>query len=61
MLSWLLWLIGLALAVVIGLTVFNIYPIPAVTNQITSVLGSDGLTKALFVSLALLAVSKITS
>ncbi len=60
MLSWLLWFIGVLIAVAVGLSVFNIYEVPFVIEQIRA-LGSDALTKALFIALALVAVSKLAS
>ncbi len=60
MLSWLLWVIGILIAVAVGLSVFHVYEVPFVIDQIRG-LGNDALTKALFVSLALVAVSKLAS
>ncbi len=60
MLSWLLWVIGILIAVAVGLSVFHVYDVPFVIDQIRS-LGNDALTKALFISLALVAVSKLAS
>jgi hypothetical protein len=60
MLSWLLWFIGILIAVAVGLSVFHIYEIPFVIDQIRS-LGTDALTKALFIALALVAISKLAS
>ncbi len=60
MLSWLLWFVGIVIAVAVGLSVFHIYEVPFVIDQIRS-LGNDALTKALFISLALLAISKLAS
>ena len=60
MLSWLLWFVGIVIAVAVGLSVFHIYEVPFVIDQLRS-LGNDALTKALFISLALLAVSKLAS
>ena len=60
MLSWLLWFVGIMIAVAVGLSVFHIYEIPFVIDQIRS-LGTDALTKALFISLALVAISKLAS
>ena len=60
MLSWLLWFIGILIAVAVGLSVFHVYDVPFVIDQIRS-LGNDALTKALFISLALVAVSKLAS
>ncbi len=60
MLSWLLWFVGILIAIAVGLSVFHIYEVPFVIDQIRS-LGNDALTKALFISLALVAVSKLAS
>ncbi len=60
MLSWLLWFVGIVIAVAVGLSVFHIYEVPFVIDQLRS-LGNDALTKALFISLALLAISKLAS
>ena len=60
MLSWLLWFVGVVIAVAVGLSVFHIYEVPFVIDQLRS-LGNDALTKALFISLALLAISKLAS
>ncbi len=60
MLSWLLWFVGVLIAVAVGLSVFHIYEVPFVIDQMRS-LGNDALTKALFISLALVAVSKLAS
>jgi hypothetical protein len=60
MLSWLLWFAGILIAVAVGLSVFHIYEVPFVIDQLRS-LGNDALTKALFISLALVAVSKLAS
>ena len=45
MLSWLLWFVGILIAVAVGLSVFHIYEVPFVIDQIRS-LGTDALTKA---------------
>ncbi len=60
MLSWLLWFIGVLIAVAVGLSVFHVYEVPFVIEQIRA-LGTDALTKALFIALALVAVSKLAS
>ncbi len=60
MLSWLLWFVGILIAVAVGLSVFNIYEVPFVIEQIRA-LGTDALTKALFIALALVAISKLAS
>jgi len=54
-LSYLLWLIGIIIAVIIGLATFNIYTVPVVFDA----LNQFGTTKALFVAIALIAVSKL--
>jgi hypothetical protein len=56
-LGYLLWLIGVVIAVIVGLSVFHIYDVPVVMDQIRSI--TDGTTKALFVALALVTVSKL--
>ncbi len=56
-LSYLLWLIGVVIAVIVGLSVFHIYEVPFVMDQLRSI--TDGTTKALFVALALVALSKL--
>lgn len=60
MLSWLLWFLGVVLAVIVGLSVFGVYETPVVIEQIRA-LGTDALTKALFISIGLIAVSKLAS
>jgi len=60
MLSWLLWFIGILIAVAVGLSVFHVYDVPFVIDQIRA-LGTDALTKALFIALALVALSKLAS
>ena len=60
MLSWLLWFIGILIAVAVGLSVFHVYDVPFVIDQIRA-LGADALTKALFIALALVALSKLAS
>ena len=60
MLSWLLWFIGILIAVAVGLSVFHVYDVPFVIDQIRT-LGTDALTKALFIALALVALSKLAS
>jgi hypothetical protein len=56
-LGYLLWLIGVVIAVIVGLSVFHVYDVPVVMDQIRSI--TDGTTKALFVALALVTVSKL--
>ena len=59
--SWLLWFLGILLAVAIGASVFFGYDVPVVIEQIRALLGADALTKALFIALALVALSKLAS
>ncbi len=54
--DWLLWLAGVAIAVVVGLAAFNVYDLHIVTDQLRQF--TDGMTKALFVAFGLVAVSK---
>ncbi len=54
--GYLLWLIGVAIAVIVGLSVFNIYETPVLMAAIKNL--ADGTTKALFLALALVTVSK---
>jgi hypothetical protein len=54
--DWLLWLVGVVIAVIIGLAAFNIYDLHIVTDQLRQF--SDGMTKALFVAFGLVAISK---
>ena len=60
MLSWLLWFIGILIAVAVGASVFFHQDVPFVIDQIRA-LGNDALTKALFIALALVALSKLAS
>ncbi|MFY9643363.1 MAG: hypothetical protein WCD20_19635 [Rhodomicrobium sp.] len=53
--GYLLWLLGVAIAVVIGLSVFFHYDVPYVMAAITSVTDT---TRALFVAIALVTISK---
>ncbi|MGO9483278.1 MAG: hypothetical protein ACLPX9_01665 [Rhodomicrobium sp.] len=55
--SWVLWLIGIAIAVVVGLSIFGVYDVPYVIEHIKAY--SDGPAKALFVALGLVALSKV--
>jgi hypothetical protein len=55
--GWLLWLIGVAIAVIVGLSVFAGYDVPYVVAQIKAV--QDGAVKALFLALGLIALSKV--
>jgi hypothetical protein len=54
--SWVLWLIGVAIVVIVGLAIFGVYDLQVVTNQIRTV--SDGMAKALIVGAGLIAISK---
>ncbi len=56
-LGYTLWLIGVVIAVIIGLSVFHIYEVPVLMDAIRNM--ADGTTRALFVALALIAVSKL--
>ncbi len=56
--SWLLWLLGILIALVVGLSVFDVYQIPVLIDQLKKLSG-DWAAKALFVSLALVALSKL--
>ena len=56
-LGWLLWLIGVIIAVILGLSVFNIYQVPVLIDQINNI--ANGVNKALFVAIALLAIAKL--
>jgi hypothetical protein len=55
--GWLLWLLGVAIAVVVGLSVFGVYDVPYVVPQIAAV--SQGVTKALLVAVGLTALAKV--
>jgi len=57
-LSYLVWLIGIALAVIVGLSIFNVYQVPVVIDQLRK-FGDDWSAKSLFVALALVALSKL--
>jgi hypothetical protein len=54
--SWVLWLIGVVVAVIVGLAVFGIYDLHAVTDQLRQY--QDGMAKALIVAAGLVAISK---
>jgi hypothetical protein len=56
--SYLLWLIGIALAVIVGLSIFNVYQVPVVIDQLRK-FGDDWSAKSLFVALAIVALSKL--
>jgi hypothetical protein len=55
--SYLLWLLGVAIALVVGVSVFAHSDIPYVMDWLRSY--PDGTTKALFVALGLVALSKL--
>ena len=54
--GWVLWFVGVVIAVIVGLAVFNIYDLHVVTDQLRQY--SEGMTKALFVALGLVAISR---
>ncbi|MFT4078152.1 hypothetical protein [Rhodomicrobium lacus] len=54
-LSYLVWLVGVIVAVIIALATFNIYTVPVVYDW----LNQFGTTKALLIAIALIAVSKL--
>jgi hypothetical protein len=54
--SWVLWLIGVAIVVIVGLAIFNVYDLQAVTSQVRGF--TDGMAKALIVGAGLIAISK---
>ena len=54
--GWLLWLIGVVIAVIVGLAIFGIYDLHAVTDQLRQY--PEGMSKAVFVALGLVAISK---
>jgi hypothetical protein len=56
-LGWLLWLIGVIIAVIVGLSVFGIYNVPVVIDQLTTM--TNGVYKALYASIILLAIAKL--
>jgi hypothetical protein len=58
-LSWLLWLLGILIAFVVGLSVFDVYQIPVLIDQLKNLVGDNWAAKSLFVSLALVALSKL--
>ena len=57
--GYLLWLLGIALAVVVGLSIFNFYQTPVVIDQLRNFFGGDWSAKSLFIALALVAISKL--
>jgi len=56
--SYLIWLLGIVLAVIVGLSIFNVYQVPVVIDQLRK-FGDDWSAKSLFVALALVALSKL--
>ena len=59
MLSWLLWVLGVIIAVIVGISVFAHNDVPYITEWLRSI--PDGTTKALFVALGLVILSKLAS
>jgi hypothetical protein len=57
--SYILWLLGVVIAVVVGLSVFDVYQVPVLIDQLKNLVGADWAAKSLFVALALLALSKL--
>ena len=57
--SYLIWLIGIALAAVVGLSIFGVYQTPVVIDQLRNLAGDNWSAKTLFVALALVALSKL--
>jgi hypothetical protein len=56
--SYFVWLLGIALAVIVGLSVFHVYEVPFAIDQLRR-FGDDWSAKTLFVALALVALSKL--
>jgi hypothetical protein len=54
--SWILWLIGVVIAVIVGLAVFGVYDLHVVTDQIRPY--AEGMAKAAVVAAGLIAISK---
>ena len=54
--SWILWLIGVVIAVIVGLATFGVYDLHVVTDQLRQY--PEGMTKAVFVAAGLIAISK---
>ena len=54
--SWILWLIGVAIVAIVGLAVFNVYDLHVVTDQLRTY--TDGMAKALIIGAGLVAISK---
>jgi hypothetical protein len=55
--GWLLWLLGIAIAVIVGLSIFGVYDVPYVVPQIAAM--SQGVAKALLVAVGLTALAKV--
>jgi len=55
--SYLLWLLGVVIALIVGVSVFAHSDVPYVMDWLRSI--PDGTTKALFVALGLVALSKL--
>jgi hypothetical protein len=55
--GWFFWLVGIALAVIVGLSVFDVYSTPYVVPQITAI--SQGAVKALLIAVGLVALAKV--
>ena len=56
--SYLIWLLGIVIAVIVGLSVFHVYEVPVVIDQLRT-FGDDWSAKTLFIALALVALSKL--
>jgi hypothetical protein len=56
--SYVLWLLGVVIAVIVGLSVFDVYQVPVLIDQLKKI-GDDWAAKSLFVALALVALSKL--
>ncbi len=56
--SYLIWLLGIALAVIVGLSIFDVYQVPFAIDLLKK-FGVDWSAKTLFVALALVALSKL--
>jgi hypothetical protein len=54
--SWILWLIGVVIAVIVGLAAFGLYDLKVVTGQITSF--DPTMVKSAVVAAGLIAISK---
>jgi hypothetical protein len=55
--GYLLWLLGVAIALIVGVSVFAHSDVPYVMDWLRSI--PDGTTKAIFVALGLVAISKL--